>query len=42
LVGVSLFAFFGTLLLLKFTDINSTLRVSEKEELDWSQHEEKL
>jgi Amt family ammonium transporter len=45
IVGVSLFAFFGSLLLLKFTDIISPLRVSadeEKEGLDWSQHGEKL
>ncbi len=45
MVGVSIFAFFGTYILLKFTDKISTLRVSEQEEkegLDWSQHEEKL
>lgn len=45
MVGVSLFAFGGTFLLLKLTDKISTLRVSEEEEkegLDWSQHEEKL
>jgi len=45
MVGVSLFAFVGTYLLLKLTDKISTLRVSEEEEkegLDWSQHEEKL
>jgi len=45
MVGVSIFAFFGTYLLLKITDKISTLRVSEEEEkegLDWSQHEEKL
>ncbi len=45
MVGVSLFAFVGTYLLLKLTDKISTLRVSELEEkegLDWSQHEEKL
>ena len=45
IVGVSLFAFFGSLLLLKITDLISPLRVSadeEKEGLDWSQHGEKL
>ncbi len=45
MVGVSLYAFVGTYLLLKLTDKISTLRVSEEEEkegLDWSQHEEKL
>ena len=45
IVGVSLFAFFGSLLLLKVTDLISPLRVSadeEKEGLDWSQHGEKL
>jgi len=44
-VGVSVFAFFGTLLLLKITDLISPLRVTEEEEhagLDWSQHGEKL
>ena len=44
-VGVSIFAFFGTLLLLKITDLISPLRVTEEEEhagLDWSQHGEKL
>jgi len=45
LVGVSLFAFFGTLLLLKITDLITPLRVTEEEEaegLDMSQHGEKL
>jgi len=45
LVGVSVFAFFGTLLLLKITDLIMPLRVSEEEEslgLDWTQHAEKL
>jgi Amt family ammonium transporter len=45
MVGVSVFAFFGTYLLLKITDIISPLRVTvaeEKEGLDWSQHHEKL
>jgi Amt family ammonium transporter len=45
LVGVSLFAFFGTLLLLKITDLITPLRVTEEEEaegLDLSQHGEKL
>ncbi len=44
-VGVSLFAFFGSLLLLKITDFITPLRVTadeEKEGLDWSQHGEKL
>lgn len=44
-VGVSLFAFFGSYLLLKITDMITPLRVSadeEKEGLDWSQHGEKL
>jgi Amt family ammonium transporter len=45
MLGVSVFAFFGTLILLKITDFIIPLRVSEeaeKEGLDWSQHEEKL
>jgi len=45
LVGVSIFAFFGSLLLLKITDMISPLRVSAEEEeigLDISQHGEKL
>jgi Amt family ammonium transporter len=45
MIGVSAFAFFGTLLLLKITDWISPLRVSEEEEivgLDLSQHGEKL
>jgi Amt family ammonium transporter len=44
-IGVSVFAFFGTLLLLKITDLITPLRVSEEEEhagLDWTQHGEKL
>lgn len=45
LVGVSIFAFGGSLLLLKITDLISPLRVSEEEEtigLDASQHDEEL
>ncbi|HCN82845.1 MAG TPA: ammonia channel protein, partial [Sphingobacteriaceae bacterium] len=45
LAGVSLFAFFGSLLLLKITDLISPLRVSVEEEsrgLDLTQHEEEL
>ncbi|HVW98048.1 MAG TPA: ammonium transporter [Mucilaginibacter sp.] len=45
LVGVSVFAFFGSLLLLKITDMISPLRVSAQDEeigLDISQHGEKL
>lgn len=45
LVGVSIFAFFGSLLLLKVTDMITPLRVSPEEEaigLDISQHGEKL
>lgn len=45
LVGVSVFAFFGSLLLLKVTDMISPLRVSPEHEaigLDLSQHGEKL
>src|ERR1700744_458206 len=45
LVGVSAFAFFGSLLLLKITDMISKLRVSPEEELiglDRSQHDEGL
>jgi len=45
LVCVSIFAFFGSLLLLKITDMISPLRVSAEEEeqgLDLSQHGEKL
>lgn len=45
MVGVSIFAFFGTLLLLKITDLITPLRVTDEEEregLDLSQHGEKL
>lgn len=45
MIGVSLFSFFGTFLLLKFINSFSPLRVSEEEEeqgLDWSQHHERL
>lgn len=45
LAGVSVFAFFGSLLLLKITDMISPLRVSAQDEiigLDISQHGEKL
>lgn len=45
LIGVSLFAFFGSLLLLKITDIILPLRVSSEDEkvgLDVSQHDEFL
>ncbi|MEN0055034.1 MAG: ammonium transporter [Mucilaginibacter sp.] len=45
LVGVSIFSFFGSLLLLKITDMISPLRVSAEDEvlgLDISQHGEKL
>lgn len=45
MVGVSIFAFFGTLLLLKVTDLITPLRVSDEEEregLDLSQHGERL
>ena len=45
MIGVSVFAFFGTFVLLKITDLIMPLRVSEIEEqegLDWSQHEERL
>src|SRR3569833_349609 len=45
LVAVSVFAFFGSLLLLKITDMISPLRVSPEEELiglDISQHDEGL
>lgn len=45
LVGVSIFAFFGSLLLLKITDMITPLRVSAEEEaigLDISQHGERL
>lgn len=45
LVSVSAFAFFGSLLLLKVTDMISKLRVSEADELaglDMSQHDEEL
>jgi Amt family ammonium transporter len=45
LVAVSIFSFFGSLLLLKITDMISPLRVSKEEEvigLDISQHGEKL
>ena len=45
LVAVSIFAFGGSWILLKITDLISPLRVSPEEEeegLDWSQHGEKL
>jgi Amt family ammonium transporter len=45
LVGVSVFAFVGSMALLKLTDLISPLRVSDEEEqlgLDLSQHGEKL
>ena len=45
LVAASVFSFFGSLLLLKITDMISPLRVSQEEEtigLDISQHGEKL
>ncbi len=45
MLAVSVFVFFGTLLLLKITNLVIPLRVSEEEErtgLDWSLHEEKL
>jgi Amt family ammonium transporter len=45
LIAVSIFAFGGSLLLLKITDLISPLRVSAEDEslgLDWSQHGEKL
>ncbi|QKJ29123.1 ammonium transporter [Mucilaginibacter mali] len=45
LIGVSLFAFFGSMLLLKVTDMIQPLRVTKEEEtlgLDISQHGEKL
>jgi Amt family ammonium transporter len=45
LVGVSIFAFGGTFILLKITDLITPLRVSAEEELeglDLSQHGEKL
>ena len=45
LVGVSAFAFFGSFLLLKITDLISPLRVSVEDEiagLDISQHGEEL
>src|SRR6195952_2656058 len=45
LIGVSIFAFFGSLVLLKVTDLISKLRVSSEEEsmgLDKSQHDEGL
>jgi ammonium transporter, Amt family len=45
LICVSIYAFFGSLLLLKITDMISRLRVSEEDErlgLDMSQHGEKL
>ena len=44
-VCVSAFAFFGSLLLLKLTNLITPLRVTDEEEmegLDWSQHGEKL
>jgi len=45
LVGVSVFVFLSTFVLLKITDLIMPLRVTETEEkegLDWSQHAEKL
>jgi Amt family ammonium transporter len=45
LVGVSAFAFFGSMILLKVTDLISKLRVSPEDELvglDISQHDEEL
>jgi Amt family ammonium transporter len=45
MIGVSIFAFFGSLLLLKITDMIHPLRVSAEDEkigLDMSQHGEKL
>jgi Amt family ammonium transporter len=45
MLAVSVFAFGGTFLLLKITDLITPLRVSEVEEkdgLDWSQHGERL
>ena len=45
LIGVSVFAFFGSLVLLKITDMISVLRVSPQAELtglDLSQHDEEL
>ncbi len=45
LVSVSIFSFFGTMILLRITNWISPLRVTESEEadgLDWSQHGEKL
>ena len=45
LVAVSIFAFFGALLLLKLTDLIAPLRVHEKDEelgLDRTQHDEEL
>lgn len=45
LIGASAFAFFGSLLLLKVTDLLASLRVSEEAEnigLDLSQHDEEL
>jgi len=45
MAGVSVFVFFGTLILLKLTNFIIPLRVKEEDEragLDWSQHEEKL
>ena len=45
LIGVSVFVFLSTFVLLKITDLIMPLRVSETEEkegLDWSQHAEKL
>jgi Amt family ammonium transporter len=44
-IGVSVFAFVGSYILLKVTDMITPLRVTadeEKEGLDWSQHGEKL
>lgn len=45
LVGVSIFAFFGSFILLKITDLIAPLRVTPQEEmigLDQSQHDEEL
>jgi Amt family ammonium transporter len=45
MIIVSIYAFFGSLLLLKITDMISPLRVSKEDEvigLDISQHGEKL
>jgi len=45
LVGVSIFVFGGSFILLKITDLITPLRVSEEEEisgLDATQHDEEL